>query len=375
MAWNEKEAGGKTKAGGGQSRETVHSKPYVDEGIVGRTAKASLRNQTLFSAAADFDEGIVRHAEPVETEGSVVVAEEHAAAQANEPEPESMPASGGLTVVTPSSEPHLENLRAWFDQAMDRASQRFTVQARVVTVALSCIFVFAWHFDAVRLLQSMSQGVELRAKLAATAEGLDKQAGQLLSSKQGGHTVVPEVYRAAMVVVLRGGSQEGSANNEASDAKPAARRRGRAKEREKAAVPAAPAEDSVTVTAKSKAMRDLERVPGFTNREEAEDWLRTTLGGNPVSEKLAAAYQQELNAELVSDSDRLIDESASLKSELARSQFKLFQDGHSGAQSSGQLTGLLITVALLSLGAAFWYNTLKNLASLRPRLATNQERN
>jgi len=375
MAWSEKEPGGRVKAGGEQTRETVHSKPYFDEGIVGRTAKASLRNQTLFSAAEDFDEGIVRHAEPVETEGNVVVAEEHAAGQVNESEPEPTPTDGALSAVTPLSEPRLEGLRTWFDQAMDRASQRFTVHARVATVVLSCIFVFAWHFDAVRLLQSMSQGVELRAKLAASAEGLDKQAGQLLSSKQGGHTVVPGVYRAAMVAVLRSGPGEGSANNEASDAKPAAKRRGRAREREKTAAPAATAEDSIIVTAKSKAMHDLETVPGFTNREEAEDWLRTSLDGSPGSEKLAAAYQQELNAELVSDLDRLIDELASLKSELAHSEFKLFQDEGRRTQDSGQLPGLLITVALLSLGAAFWYNMLKNLASLRPRMAMKQGRN
>ena len=47
----------------------------------------------------------------------------------------------------------------------------------------------------------------------------------------------------------------------------------------------------------------------------------------PARENLAAAYQQEVNAELVSDSDKLIDESASLKSELARSEFELFPDG------------------------------------------------
>jgi len=36
--------------------------------------------------------------------------------------------------------------------------------------------------------------------------------------------------------------------------------------------------------------------------------------------------------------------------------------------------GLLVTVAFLSLGAAFWYNTLKSLASLRPQLASRQDR-
>jgi hypothetical protein len=352
----------------------VHAKPYHDESMVGRSSKVSLQNQGLFAAATDFDEGIVRHAEPMEPEASVAVEVENAEAQAKEPEPESTSTIGGQAPVSTPSEPGLEGLRAWFDQFMARASQRFTVQARLVVVTLSCIFVFAWHFDAPRLLQSMSQGAEMRSQLAATAAGIDKQAEQLTHSKQGARTVVPEVYRQAMVSILRSVSAETSANDE-GDAKPSAKRRGRSREREKAMVVAAPAEDSVTAGAKSKAMQELESVPGFVSREDAEGWLRTTLDGNSARENLATAYQQEVNAELTSDSDRLMDQSASLKSELARSQFKLFPDQRGGPESSRDVPGLLVTTALLSLGAAFWYNTLQNLASLRPQMARKQDRN
>ena len=86
---------------------------------------------------------------------------------------------------------------------MDRASQRFTFEARLVTVVLSCIFVLAAHFDAVRLFRSMSQAAELRAQLAVTAEAIGRQAEQFSRSKEGAHTVVPEVYRKAMVSILR----------------------------------------------------------------------------------------------------------------------------------------------------------------------------
>jgi len=337
-----------------------------------RASKASLQNQSLGPAAADFDEGIVRHAEPVETESSVAVEEQNGAAHANEPEPEPSAAIGGLTLGANSSEPKVEGLRAWFDQVMDRASQRFAVQARVVTVVLSCIFVFAWHFDAVRLMQSMSQSAEMRAQLAATAAGMDKQAEQLPRSKQAARSVVPEVYRQAMVSILRSGSA--TPEPEGSEAKAPAKRRGRAKERERVAATAAPVEDSVTAAAKSKAMHDLEAVPGFASREDAESWLRAALDGNSAGETLAAAYQQEVNAELVNDSDKLIDQSASLKSELAHSQFRLFQDEREWAKPSSEVPSLLVTIALLSLGAAFWYNTLQNLASFRPRLAIRQER-
>ena len=118
----------------------------------------------------------------------------------------------------------------------------------------------------------------------------------------------------------------------------------------------------------------LETVPGFASREDAGSWLLGTLDGNPALERLIAAYQQEVNAELVSDSDKLMDQSASLKSELASSQFKLFQDDAAWAHSSSKLPSLLITVAFLSLGAAFWYNTLQNIASLRPQMAAKKER-
>jgi hypothetical protein len=375
IAWGEKEPGSKTRAGAEQAGRPVHTNPYYDESRVGRASKVSLQNQNLFAAAADFDEGIVRHAEPMETESSVAVEVENATAQAKEPEQESTSTIGGQAPVSTSSEPGLEGLRAWFDQFMARASQRFTVQARLAVVALSCIFVFAWHFDALRLLQTMSQDAEMRSQLAATAAGIDKQAEQIAHSKQGTHTVVPELYRQAMVSILRPVSPEASSNNEGSDAKAPAKRRGRSKDREKAMVPAAPAEGSVTAGAKSKATHELESVPGFVSREDAEAWLRTTLDGNSARENLAAAYQQEVNAELVNDSDKLMDQSASLKSELARSQFKLFPDQRGGPGSARDVPGLLVTIALLSLGAAFWYNTLQNLASLRPQMTRKRDRN
>ena len=361
FAWREPSAG--ARPGAEQARRPVLSKPYFDEGI------ASLPSEHLSPATADFEEGIVRHAEPVETEGRIAVVVEKSTAQAKEPEPESIPATEGLNSVSTPSEPRLEGVRAWFDHIMDRASQRFALQARLVTVVLSCIFVFAGHFDAVWLLQSMSQSAESRARLAATAEGLDKQAEQLSRSKPGAHTVVPDVYRKAMVSILRAlpGVAEGS------DARPPVRRRARAKEREKVAATAAPIEDRLTAEAKSKAMHDLETAPGFASREDAESWLRKTLDGNPARESLAAAYQQEVNAGLVSDSDKLIDESASLKSQIARSEFKLFHGGQAWPLSPSQLPTRLVTVAFLSLGAAFCYNTLKKLASLRPQLAISQD--
>ena len=365
MAWNGNEPGAKSRPGAVQESALVRSKPSFDEGLVRRASEASSLYNARFSPAEDFDEGIVRHAVPVEREASVAVAMEKAAAPTKELEPESTPAAtGGFTSGSTTSETRLESLRAWFDYVMDRASQRFAFQARLVTIVLSCIFVFAAHFDAVRLFRSMSEGAELRARLAATAEALEKHAEQLSRPKENAH-IVPDVYRNAMVSILN----TAPAITEPSPAK----RKARGKEREKVG-DAAPAEDPVTSEAKFKAMRALETSLGFASREEAESWLRATLEGNSARETLAAAYQQEVNAELVSESDKLIDQSASLKNELARSESKLFQDEPLSLLSSTQVLSLLVTIAFLSLGAAFWYNTLKNLVSLRPQLTTRQDR-
>ena len=364
MAWSENKSGARSRPGAPQEGVPVRLKPYLDEGIVRRASEASSPQNERLSPAEDFDEGIVRHAEPVETEARHAVAMENATAPAKELEPESTPAPGALASVSTPSEPRLEGLRAWFDHVMDRASQRFAFEARLVTIVLSCIFVFAAHFDAARLFRSMSEEAELRARLAASAEALDKHAEQLSRPKESAHTVVPDVYRKAMVSILR----------TAPAIPEPAKRKARSKKREKVAATAAPAEDRVTSEAKSKAMHALETSPGFASREEAESWLRATLDGNSARETLAAEYQQEVNAELVSDSDKLIDQSASLKSELARSEFKLFQDERLSPLSSTEGPGLLFTIAFLSLGAAFWYNTLENLASLRPQLAARQDR-
>jgi hypothetical protein len=377
IAWTENEPGGSAKRGPTQAGRPGQSRAYFDEGTVRRGSKAEpLQNELFTPAAEDFDEGIVRHAEPVETEGSVAVAVEKETAQAKEPEPESVPATGGLTAApSPAApEPGLEGLRDWFDHVMDRASQRFTVQARLVTVMLSSIFVFGAQFDSVRLFQSMSQGAESRARLATSAEAIDKQA-EKFSHSEGAHSVVPDVYRKVMASVLRPVTVPEPPPKEPS--KPKGRRGSHtvAAPSSNAQLPAgndlsiAPTEDTVTTEAKAKAMHALEGVPGFASREDAEFWLRATLAGNPARESLAATYQQEVNAELVSDSDKLIDESASLKRELARSEFRLFPVGREWAQSSSEVPGLLVTVALLSLGAAFWYNMLKRVASLRPQLA------
>jgi hypothetical protein len=137
------------------------------------------------------------------------------------------------------------------------------------------------------------------------------------------------------------------------------------KEREKSE--ALPKEDSETIEAKVRASKALEARPGFASREDAVLWLRSTLDGDPALENLTASYEQEVNSDLAGDADKLIDHSASIKRELARTEFQLLPEKSQGwPPNERELPGLLISVVLLCLGAPLCYNLLKAIASLRP---------
>src|SRR5437660_9896939 len=84
MAWSENKSGARSRPGAPQEGVPVRLKPYCDEGIVRRASEASSPQNERLSPAEDFDEGIVRHAEPVETEARHAVAMENATAPAKE---------------------------------------------------------------------------------------------------------------------------------------------------------------------------------------------------------------------------------------------------------------------------------------------------
>lgn len=373
MAWAENGPGPKTKAGSGQASK-------IDRGM------------------EDFDEGIVRPKSKPESEsGSLAVAVAVDKAVAHAPAP---------------AAPRLDGLRTWFEHAMDRASQRFTLQARAITVVLSLVIVFAAHLNSIHLFQSLSSDAQARAQMAGSADALSRFAAQIPRARESARTVVPDVYRKAISVVLEpipssteqprprprrvvpSAATPSSTSSESLPiggqvAPPSAQAAPdvvakkietpiattpKPKMLAKRIAPAAPKEDKPTVEAKSRANKALESTPGFASREDAVSWLRATLDGDPALPKLLVAYDQEVNSALVSDSDKMIDNSASMKRELARSEFQLLPEKWTGwVPTQQELPGLLVTVAFLSLGAAFWYSTLKNVASLRPLLARKLE--
>jgi hypothetical protein len=372
--------------------------------VIAGEAQSGPRSKTN-SPAAEFDK-FVREL-PENNDNDITVGEEKTAEQP----------SG-------QSEPRLEGLHSWFDHAMDRASQRFALQARVITVVLSLILVFAAHLDAIRLFRMLSSDEQARAQLTGSADAITKQASLLSRTREDGASreVVPDIYRKAMVDVLQpipigldqakskprhssrhttavaasqaaaGGSQTEApdglqtASQQPTDVVPAPpgsqavaasakEPRRRSSRPSNAKLPATevensvatPAEDRATMEAKARASKALETTPGFPSREAAVSWLRGTLTSDPALENLVSNYEQAVNGQLVTDADKLLDHSASLKHDLARSELQLIPENWPGWKPTGnELPGLLVTLAILCLGAPVCYNLLKAVATLRP---------
>jgi hypothetical protein len=119
--------------------------------------------------------------------------------------------------------------------------------------------------------------------------------------------------------------------------------------------------------AKAAASKALVYTAGFASREDAVAWLRATLNSNAAVDNLVANYEQAVNAQLVSDTDKLLDHTASMRDDFVRSELQLVPQKWAGWKPAGnEWPGLLVAVALLSLCAPICYNFLKTVASLRP---------
>jgi hypothetical protein len=269
-------------------------------------------------------------------------------------------------------ESKLDDLKSWFSSAMDRAKQRFTMQTRLVTVAVSMIVAFGMHFDAPRLLKQLSTDTQLRTSLVNGASAMAKRAEKILpASKPQGHTNNPPKPDAAVAGAVKGPKDVPSpataleqAGAETGQASAAVR-----------PLPEVYAESATETVAalqsesKSKTGSKLEPASAFACREEALEWLQSKGVADASSE-----FNKRVDARLETESSKLLDQAASIKCQLSHSGFQLVPTPYpSWNFKNDNVFGILAAAALLGLGAPFWYNALKTMSSLRPLVAGKQE--
>ena len=216
-------------------------------------------------------------------------------------------------------------VEAWFDIIMKRTSQRFALQMRIWTVVFAVVFAFGAHLDSFNILQKLWSSPGLVSSLVSDKDTILREASIVLSAQGGtarssSPSVAPQILVDAMKKLI---------------------------------------EEEKTVTA------GLAAVPRFNNLDDAVSWLQAGLKVDESrKEILVAAYKKLVLTELKGHAERI-------KQELEKSGFQLIPKPYPGLKYDDlkNIIGILVTVGFLSLGAPFWFNTLKTLSNLRPLVA------
>ena len=209
-------------------------------------------------------------------------------------------------------------LEAWFNATMDRVSQRFTTYMRLWTIAFALTFALVTGMSSVNLLNGLYTNGDFRQQLAGAAPQMTDLANRVMPG--GPEDAAKKMYTDLLVKAL----QTAGAN---SDIAPS----------------------------------------GIDSEAAGEAWITTHVGdGN----QQAAAIHAFNTAVL----EQRTQDATAIHTILSKSSFDVLQfRWRKGQPVWPQLPGVLATAALLTLGAPFWYNMLKQLTSLRPILASKSD--
>ena len=211
----------------------------------------------------------------------------------------------------------------WFDSTMDRVSQRFAMSMRYWTVGCAVLLAFVLHLDTPAVIKKLSTDQALRAKLVASADAMTRQTENILGA--GGTNVLA------------------TALNQFKKQEP-------------------------------EAAKILTNPPPLLTPETMNLWLRTQLRDHPQRDKFMAAHQELVSSNVLARAPELLGAAGVLNDELRRAGYALLpnyklMNWNDYRPTSAAFWGMVISAALLSLGAPFWYNSLKSLMNLRPVLA------
>jgi hypothetical protein len=235
----------------------------------------------------------------------------------------------------------------WFNSAQDRAQQWFTMHARIVTVIGAIVAAFVLQLDTVQMVKLLAANPDLRSKLVAQADSLDRQAQALGQQK-----VTVAMHQQALA--------------EIKDANPTW------------TVPTDPLGSGADA-----------------NIAQARAWLEAHLGSNEHAADISFLYEQNLRRQALSENENQF---KGVLNDYNLTSLQLMPDPYPIEYNSDwkpsawwhspfvpwtpvktpriywswpfpHLMGILLSAALLSLGGPFWFNLLNQLSSLRPALA------
>ena len=230
----------------------------------------------------------------------------------------------------------IESLEQTFQLFMDRTTERYIAYSRVIAIVFSILLCVGLQIDSLRILEQLSTDSELRTKLVMGAEAT--------------------LDRADKTFALTDASKELST---------------RALERVRAPRPDDPHKEIRTTIPPAPA--------GMLLESRGKDWIISKVENEPARLAFVAEYKTAFDDLVAGDLRKMHDEAKSLIDKLDESKLLLFKlpDNREAYfaefGSWRRLLGILITSVLISLGAPFWYKTLRGLTNLRPFIANREE--
>ena len=210
-------------------------------------------------------------------------------------------------------------LEAWFNATMDRVSERFTTYIRIWTIAFAFLLAGITGLNSVTLLNSLYTNGAFRSQVSGAATQMLDLAGKVVPDAS--KDVATKMYNDLMAKALQA--------------------------------------SKVTPT-------DNATPSNIDSPEAAGKWIQAHVQTGD-QQAVQSAFDTAFLEERTQDA-------AAVRNILTKASFDVNQFGWRQNQPFWpQLPGVLVTAALLSLGAPFWFNMLKQLTNLRPIVANKQD--
>jgi hypothetical protein len=217
----------------------------------------------------------------------------------------------------------------WFNTVMDRLSDIFTRKTRVITVVISVLLVTVLQIDSGDILRQILHSPELRARLTEMSENELAQADKLFDNSERAEAALADLKQ-----------------KHAND-------------------------DPKTVAALSQVPSHLTRC--VDGRNALVDNTQKVDNAQALLKEFDDACQEKTRQAM----GNAYDEMRGLRADLEKTNLHVIPttvlhsraDWWNAYQEPHHLLGVLVSVLLLSLGAPFWFNALRQLSNLKPAIS------
>ena len=219
-----------------------------------------------------------------------------------------------------------QKFQYWAGICQERVQQWFAMHTRIITIVFAFVFAFGLQLDTVEIFKLVSSNKAVRDQLVAQAGAVQAQAARVLGDS---NTVLKDALKAWS---------------------------------------AKQTDPAIATLLANVEVKDTD------TREAVQEKVAKALGGKTPIDNFDAMVNATATQRLKEQAGNF----SAVKADFEKTGFDLFpRDNHfrwGKTWSDGfneHLVGMLFSVGLLSLGAPFWYNTLKNLMSLKSTVAQN----